>query len=276
MEIRQPIHSDHAKQLDTAGLREQFLIEDMFQEGQINLTYSHIDRIIVGAVVPTASPVNFEGGKEIGVDFFLQRRELGAINIGEAGIVTVDGEVFEIAAREAIYIAMGAKEISFASVNADQPARFYLNCAPAHHAYTTRKITRGQASPEKIGKQENCNVRTIYKYLHPDVLPTCQLLMGMTELAQGSLWNTMPCHTHERRMEVYLYFDLKDENIAFHYMGEPSETRHIVVRNEQAVISPSWSIHSGVGTASYTFIWGMVGENQTFHDMDHVAMSDLK
>ena len=276
MEIRQPIHSDHAKQLDTAGLREQFLIEDMFQEAQINLTYRHIDRIIVGAGVPTIEPIKFEGGKEIGVDFFLQRRELGAINIGEAGIVTVDGEVFEIAAREAIYIAMGAKEISFASVDATQPARFYLNCAPAHHAYTTRKITCGQASPEIIGHQENCNVRTIYKYLHPDVLPTCQLLMGMTELAPGSLWNTMPCHTHERRMEVYLYFDMKDENIAFHYMGEPSETRHIVVRNEQAVISPSWSIHSGVGTASYTFIWGMVGENQTFHDMDHVAMSDLK
>lgn len=276
MEIRQPIHSDHAKQLDTAGLREQFLIENLFQSGEINLTYSHIDRIIVGGVVPTEQPITLEGGKEIGVDFFLQRRELGIINIGEPGIIVVDGETFAIDSREAIYVGMGSKEIQFASVNAGQPARFYLNCAPAHCHYPTRKITREEASPETLGNQENCNVRTIYKYLHPAVLPTCQLLMGMTELAPGSLWNTMPCHTHERRMEVYLYFDMKDENIAFHFMGGPQETRHIVMRNEQAVISPSWSIHSGVGTASYTFIWGMVGENQTFHDMDHIAMSDLK
>ena len=276
MKIRQPIHSDHAKQLDTAGLREQFLIEGMFQENHITLTYSHIDRIIVGGVVPTSETIQFEGGKEIGVDFFLQRRELGIINIGQAGRVTVDGETFEIAAREAMYVGMGAKEISFESIDPKDPARFYLNCAPAHHAYPTRKITREEASPETLGNQENCNVRTIYKYLHPSVLPTCQLLMGMTELAPGSLWNTMPCHTHERRMEVYLYFDMKDDNIVFHYMGEPQETRHMVIRNEQAVISPSWSIHSGVGTSSYTFIWGMVGENQTFHDMDHVAMTDIK
>ncbi|MEC6907506.1 5-dehydro-4-deoxy-D-glucuronate isomerase [Photobacterium piscicola] len=276
MEIRQPIHSQHAKQLDTAGIREQFLIENMFQAGEINLTYSHIDRIIVGAAVPTTAAIVFEGGKEIGVDYFLQRRELGVINIGAPGLVIVDGETFEIGSREAIYVGMGAQDIRFESVVADKPARFYLNCAPAHHSYPTRKITRGDASPEQIGSQENCNVRTIYKYLHPSVLPTCQLLMGMTELAPGSLWNTMPCHTHERRMEVYLYFDMNQDNIVFHYMGEPQETRHIVVRNEQAVISPSWSIHSGVGTASYTFIWGMVGENQTFHDMDHVAMSDLK
>ncbi|OCH06206.1 5-dehydro-4-deoxy-D-glucuronate isomerase [Aliivibrio fischeri] len=276
MEIRQPIHSDHAKQLDTAGLREQFLIEGMFQENQITLTYSHIDRIIVGGVVPTSESVSFEGGKEIGVDFFLQRRELGIINIGQAGRVIVDGVTYDIAAREAMYVGMGAEEISFESVDQQDPARFYLNCAPAHHAYPTRKITREEASPETLGNQENCNVRTIYKYLHPSVLPTCQLLMGMTELAPGSLWNTMPCHTHERRMEVYLYFDMKDDNIVFHYMGEPQETRHMVVRNEQAVISPSWSIHSGVGTSSYTFIWGMVGENQTFHDMDHVAMTDIK
>ncbi|MGR5240091.1 5-dehydro-4-deoxy-D-glucuronate isomerase [Photobacterium damselae] len=276
MEIRQPIHSAHAKQLDTAGLREQFLIEDLFQAGQINLTYSHIDRIIVGAAVPTETAIAFEGGKEIGVDFFLQRRELGVINIGEPGLVVVDGQTYEIGAREAIYVGMGAQDIRFESVSAEQPARFYLNCAPAHHAYPTRKITREDTAPETLGNQENCNVRTIYKYLHPAVLPTCQLLMGMTELAPGSLWNTMPCHTHERRMEVYLYFDMNQDNVVFHYMGEPQETRHLVVRNEQAVISPSWSIHSGVGTAAYTFIWGMVGENQTFHDMDHVAMSDLK
>ncbi|TNJ25721.1 5-dehydro-4-deoxy-D-glucuronate isomerase [Aeromonas sobria] len=276
MEIRQPIHSEHAKQLDTSGLRRHFLIEEMFQQNKINLTYSHIDRIIVGAAVPHDEPLSLEGGKEIGVEFFLQRRELGVINIGEPGLVTVDGKTFEIGAREALYVGMGAREIVFSSVKPEQPARFYLNCAPAHHAYPTRKISREEAAPESLGSQENCNVRTIYKYLHPSVLPTCQLLMGMTELAPGNLWNTMPCHTHERRMEVYLYFDMSENNLVFHYMGEPQETRHLVVRNEQAVISPSWSIHSGVGTAAYTFIWGMVGENQTFHDMDHVAMSDLK
>lgn len=276
MEIRQPIHSEHAKQLDTAGLREQFLIEDMFQAGQINLTYSHIDRIIVGGAVPTTEALMLEGGKEIGVDYFLERRELGAINIGKPGLVIVDGETFEIGTREAIYVGKGTKEVKFESVSAEKPARFYVNSAPAHMTYPTRKITREDASPETLGSQENCNVRTINKYLHPAVLPTCQLLMGLTELAPGSLWNTMPCHTHERRMEVYLYFNMKDDNIVFHYMGEPQETRHIVMRNEQAVISPSWSIHSGVGTAAYTFIWSMVGENQTFHDMDHVAMSDLK
>lgn len=183
MEIRQPIHSAHAKQLDTAGLREQFLIENLFQAGQINLTYSHIDRIIVGAAVPTETAITFEGGKEIGVDFFLQRRELGVINIGEVGLVVVDGQTYEIGAREAIYVGMGAQDIRFESVSAEQPARFYLNCAPAHHAYPTRKITREDAAPETLGNQENCNVRTIYKYLHPAVLPTCQLLMGMTELA---------------------------------------------------------------------------------------------
>nr|WP_314266293.1 5-dehydro-4-deoxy-D-glucuronate isomerase [uncultured Moellerella sp.] len=276
MEIRQPIHSEHAKQLDTAGLREQFLIENLFSAGSINLTYSHIDRIIVGGAIPVDKPLALEGGKEIGVDFFLQRRELGIINIGKSGRVIVDGESYDIGANEAIYVGMGAKSVELASDSATDPAIFYMNSAPAHHQYPTRKITRADASPETLGNQDNSNVRTIYKYFHPAVLPTCQLVMGMTELAPGNLWNTMPCHTHERRMEVYLYFNMIDDNLVFHYMGEPTETRHIVVRNQQAVISPSWSIHSGVGTAAYTFIWGMVGENQTFHDMDHVAMKDLK
>ncbi len=276
MEIRQPIHSEHAKQLDTAGLREQFLIENLFSAGSINLTYSHIDRIIVGGAIPVDKPLALEGGKEIGVDFFLQRRELGIINIGKSGRVIVDGESYDIGANEAIYVGMGAKSVELASDSAADPAVFYMNSAPAHHQYPTRKITRADASPETLGNQANSNVRTIYKYFHPAVLPTCQLVMGMTELAPGNLWNTMPCHTHERRMEVYLYFNMIDDNLVFHYMGEPTETRHIVVRNQQAVISPSWSIHSGVGTAAYTFIWGMVGENQTFHDMDHVAMKDLK
>ncbi|KJR38603.1 MULTISPECIES: 5-dehydro-4-deoxy-D-glucuronate isomerase [Vibrio] len=276
MDIRQPIHSAHAKTLDTDGLREQFLVDTVFVNGEITLTYSHIDRILFGGIVPTQKPLELAAGKALGVEYFLQRRELGLINLGEAGKVTVDGQVYEIAEREALYIGMGAKDVTFESVDASTPAQFYMNSTPAHHAYPTRKITLDDAEKVTLGKAENCNVRTISKYIVPSVLPTCQLTMGLTQLHQGSLWNTMPCHTHERRMEVYLYFDMTDDNVVFHYMGEPTETRHIVMREKQAVISPSWSIHSGVGTAAYSFIWSMCGENQTFDDMDHVAMSDLR
>lgn len=276
MEIRQPIHSAHAKTLDTAGLREQFLVESVFVEGEISLTYSHIDRIIFGGVVPTQAPLALAAGKELGVDFFLQRRELGLINLGQAGKVTVDGEVHDIAHREALYIGMGAQHVTFESADATVPAQFYVNSTPAHHTYPTRKVTLEEAEKVTLGNQENGNVRTINKYIVPSVLPTCQLTMGLTQLHPGSLWNTMPCHTHERRMEVYLYFDMTADNVVFHYMGEPTETRHIVMRDKQAVISPSWSIHSGVGTAAYSFIWSMCGENQTFDDMDHVAMTDIR
>lgn len=276
MEIRQPIHSAHAKTLDTAGLREQFLVESVFVEGEIKLTYSHIDRIIFGGVVPTTQALELAAGKELGVEFFLQRRELGLINVGQAGKVTVDGDVFDIAHREALYIGMGAKEVKFESVDAGAPAQFYVNSTPAHHTYPTRKITLEDAEQVTLGSQENGNVRTINKYIVPAVLPTCQLTMGLTQLHPGSLWNTMPCHTHERRMEVYMYFEMSNDNVVFHYMGEPTETRHIVIREKQAVISPSWSIHSGVGTAAYSFIWSMCGENQTFDDMDHVAMTDIR
>ncbi|AXY02495.1 5-dehydro-4-deoxy-D-glucuronate isomerase [Vibrio alfacsensis] len=276
MEIRQPIHSEHAKKLDTDGLREQFLVESAFVEGEIKLTYSHIDRIIFGGVVPTTDALELAAGKELGVEFFLQRRELGLINIGQAGKVTVDGQVYEISNREALYIGMGAKEVKFESVDAANPAQFYVNSTPAHQTYPTRKITEVEADIVTLGSQENCNVRTINKYIVPAVLPTCQLTMGLTQLHDGSLWNTMPCHTHERRMEVYMYFDMPQDSVVFHMMGEPTETRHIVMREKQCVISPSWSIHSGVGTAAYSFIWSMCGENQTFDDMDHVAMSDIK
>ncbi|HHC7201724.1 TPA: 5-dehydro-4-deoxy-D-glucuronate isomerase [Vibrio parahaemolyticus] len=276
MEIRQPIHSAHAKTLDTEALREQFLVDSVFVDSEISLTYSHIDRIIFGGIVPTHTPLELAAGKELGVEFFLQRRELGLINLGQAGKVTVDGETYEVAHREALYIGMGAQQVTFTSVDATEPAQFYMNSTPAHHAYPTRKITLEEAEQVTLGSQENCNVRTINKYIVPSVLPTCQLTMGLTQLHPGSLWNTMPCHTHERRMEVYLYFDMSADNVVFHYMGEPTETRHIVIREKQAVISPSWSIHSGVGTAAYSFIWSMCGENQTFDDMDHVAMADLR
>lgn len=278
MQIRQPIHSEHARTLDTEGLRRHFLIEDLFQADAATLTYSQIDRIIVGGIHPVTTAVRFapELGRHTGTDFFLQRRELGLINIGGAARATVDGVVFEINTREALYIGQGARDITFESTDSKQPAKLYFNCAPAHTAYPHKKVTLAEASPETLGSPETSNRRTIYKFLVPDVLPTCQLLMGMTQLEPGSLWNTMPCHMHDRRMEVYFYFDMNENAAVFHMMGEPTQTRHLVVRNEQAVISPSWSIHSGVGTQAYTFIWGMVGENQVFKDMDHIPMTVLR
>jgi 4-deoxy-L-threo-5-hexosulose-uronate ketol-isomerase len=278
MDIRQPVHSEHARTLDTAGLRRHFLVEDLFRPEQVTLTYSQIDRIIVGGILPVHDAVRFapELGRHTGTDFFLQRRELGLINIGGDAVVDVDGKPFEVKAREALYVGQGVKDLVFRSVDATRPARLYFNSAPAHAAYPTRKVTQAEASPETLGDPKTSNRRTIYKYLVPDVLPTCQLLMGMTQLEPGSLWNTMPCHTHDRRMEVYFYFDMPADGVVFHMMGEPTETRHLVVRNEQAVISPSWSLHSGVGTQAYTFIWGMVGENQVFKDMDHVPMTTLR
>ncbi|WP_219951172.1 5-dehydro-4-deoxy-D-glucuronate isomerase [Dickeya zeae] len=278
MQVRQSIHSDHARQLDTAGLRREFLIERVFDADACTMTYSHIDRIIVGGVMPVHQAVTIgeDVGKQLGVSYFLERRELGAINIGGNGVVSVDGERYEIGHEEAIYIGKGARDIRFTSVDPSAPARFYYNSAPAHTTYPARKITAADASPQTIGDDATSNRRTINKYIVPDVLPTCQLTMGLTKLAEGSLWNTMPCHTHERRMEVYFYFDMDEETAVFHMMGQPQETRHILVHNEQAVISPSWSIHSGVGTKRYTFIWGMVGENQVFSDMDHVKVSELR
>ncbi|MEM5293077.1 5-dehydro-4-deoxy-D-glucuronate isomerase [Burkholderia sp. JPY481] len=278
MDVRQAINSEYAKTLDTTGLRREFLVEQIFERDALKLTYSHIDRIIVGGVWPVERAVEVSGslGKAIGVNYLLERRELGAINIGGDGWVDVDGTRYTVRREEAIYIGKGAQAVAFGSADASQPAKFYLNCAPAHTSYPTRTISLDQASPEALGDAATSNRRTIYKFIVPDVLPTCQLSMGMTKLEPGSLWNTMPCHTHERRMEVYFYFNVADDAAVFHMMGEPHETRHIVVRNEQAVISPSWSIHSGVGTRAYTFIWGMVGENQMFGDMDHLAVRELR
>ncbi len=278
MQIRQPVHSEHARTLDTEGLRRHFLVEDLFVADNVTLTYSQIDRIIVGGIMPVSAGVAFAAdlGKHTGTDFLLQRRELGLINIGGAARVVVDGVTFEVGPREALYVGQGAKAMEFFSADAARPAKLYFNCAPAHTAYPHRKVTLAEASPETLGAAETSNRRTIHKFLVPNVLPTCQLLMGMTQLEPGSLWNTMPCHTHDRRMEVYFYFDMKADAAVFHMMGEPTQTRHLVVRNEQAVISPSWSLHSGVGTQAYTFIWGMVGENQVFSDMDHIPMTALR
>lgn len=278
MEIRHNVHPEHARTLDTAGLRRHFLIEQVLVDGELHLTYSHIDRLVLGGAVPTHSPLALGAdlAHQFAVPFFLARRELGAINIGGAGWVIVDGVRFDVSSREAIYIGSGAQDVQFHSANAAEPARFYINCAPAHTTYPTRTITMAEAAPVTLGDAQTSNRRTIHKFIVPAVLPTCQLTMGMTVLAPGSLWNTMPCHTHERRMEAYFYFDMAPDAAVFHLMGEATETRHIVVRNQQAVLSPSWSLHSGVGTQSYTFIWGMVGENQVFDDMDHLTVGQLR
>lgn len=275
-DVRYANHPNDSKKYTTKELRKNYLVKKVFIEDEISLTYSHVDRIIAGGIKPVKKPLQLEAGSEMGVDFFLERRELGVINIGGPGTVSLDGDVHEINNRDGLYVGMGVKEVIFTSNDPSNPAKYYINSAPAHKTYPTVKILIENASPLPLGEQANLNKRTIYQYVHPNVCQSCQLLMGMTLLEPNNVWNTMPCHTHERRMEVYFYFDMEEDTKVFHFMGEPDETRHLVISNEQAVISPSWSIHSGVGTSNYTFIWGMVGENQTFSDMDHIKMGDLK
>lgn len=286
MELRNAASPKDVKTYTTDRLREEFLIQDLFVPGKINLVYSHIDRIITGAVMPLEA-IPLTAGEEIRAAYFLERRELGVINIGGAGIIQIDGREYEIAPLEGMYIGKGSKDIVFNSKDQTNPAKFYLNSAPAHTSYPTVHIKpQGEATEGvvivkdsnkvELGTLEQSNHRTICKYILPGQVESCQLVMGMTRLEPGSVWNTMPCHTHDRRMEVYLYFNIPEDAFVMHYMGEPTETRHIVVRNEEAVISPSWSIHSGCGTQAYTFIWGMVGENQVFDDMDAVAMKDVR
>lgn len=276
LDIRYSNHPSDAKHYDTAEQRRQFLVESVFAADSIQLTYSHQDRVVFGGAMPVKGRLTLEAGKEFGTAFFLERRELGVINIGGAGTMTLDGKPHAMGKGDGAYVGMGTKDVSFESSSAGDPAKFYLVSSPAHHSYPTVMIALKDANPKKLGAAETSNARTIYQYVHPAVCKSCQLVMGMTILEKGSVWNTMPCHTHERRMEVYLYFDMAPDARVFHFYGAPAETRHLVVASEQAVISPSWSIHSGVGTGSYTFIWGMAGENQTFDDMDFVAAQDLK
>ncbi|MDE7331853.1 MAG: 5-dehydro-4-deoxy-D-glucuronate isomerase [Lachnospiraceae bacterium] len=285
MELRTAASPRDVKHYTTERLREEFLIQDLFVPGEIKLVYSHIDRIITGAAVPVEA-LKLTAGDELRAEYFLQRREMGVINIGGAGRIVIDGRTYELGYKEGMYIGMGSKDITFESVNSQEPAKFYLNSAPAHKEYPTVLI-KPEGTPEdgvvvikdenkvELGSLEEANHRVICKYILPGQVESCQLVMGMTKLMPGSVWNTMPCHTHDRRMEVYLYFEMPEDAIVMHYMGEPTETRHIVMRNEEAVISPSWSIHAGCGSQAYTFIWGMVGENQAFDDMDGVAMKDL-
>lgn len=275
MELRTASSPKDVKHYTTDRLREEFLVQDLFVPGEVKTVYSHIDRIIIGGAVPV-TPLTLKAGEEIRAEYFLQRRELGIINIGGKGTVTVDGTVYELEYKDGLYIGMGSKDIVFASSDEKNPALFYFNSAPAHKTYPTVLIKPENCVNVELGSLEESNHRVITKYILPGQVESCQLVMGMTKLKPGSVWNTMPCHTHDRRMEVYLYFEMPEDAVVFHYMGEPTETRHIVMRNREAVICPSWSIHSGSGTQAYTFIWGMVGENQDFDDMDHVAMKDLR
>ena len=276
LDVRYANHPEDSKHYTTEELRKHYLIEKVFIEDEVNLVYSHVDRVIAGGITPVKKALKLEGCKELGSEYFLERRELGVINIGGDGKLVIDGVEYEVKSREGLYVGIGSKELVFTSENEKNPAKFYINSSPAHKTYPTVMINLEKANKVHLGDLANSNKRTIYQYVHPAVCQSCQLVMGMTMLEPNNMWNTMPCHTHERRMEVYLYFDMTDDNKVFHLMGEPNETRHIVMGNEQAVISPSWSIHSGVGTKNYTFIWGMAGENQTFTDMDHVAMDDLR
>ena len=276
METRYANHPEDSKKYDSEELRKHYLQEKIFEVDEINLTYSHVDRIIFGGAMPVEEKLSLKAAEELRADYFLERREMGAINVGGLGAIILDGKEYQLDKYEGIYVGMGTKEIEFVSFDKNSPAKFYINSVPAHISYPTVKIDRNKAVIADLGSQENMNKRTIYKFIHPEVCESCQLSMGVTMLKEGSGWNSMPCHTHERRMEVYFYFDLPEEHRVFHLMGQAQETRHIVMANEQAVISPSWSIHAGIGTSNYTFIWGMCGENKTFDDMDNIATKDLK
>lgn len=280
MEVRPGANPNDVKNYDTDRLRHDFLIQDVFVPGEIKTIYSQIDRIIVGSATPTDKALKLTAGDELRAAYFLERREMGVINIGGKGTMTLDGVKYDFDYKDGIYIGMGTKEVIFESADAENPAKFYFNSAPAHKTYPTVFINPEKdilpENKKELGCLENANHRTIRKYILPGQVESCQLEMGMTALEPGSVWNTMPCHTHDRRMEVYLYFEVPKNDVVFHYMGEPTQTRHIVMRNEEAVISPSWSIHSASATHAYTFIWGMVGENQDFDDMDDVDMKDLR
>lgn len=264
------------KKLDTQELREEFLIDNIMKPGEINLTYSHYDRYIAGSAVPTNKALKLEPIEPLKADYFLERRELGVINVGASGIVTVDGTDYPLEYKDALYIGRGNKEIVFTSNNASKPSKFYINSAPAHRSNPTVKITLKDAKKIELGSLETSNHRIVNQMIVSEVVDTCQLQMGMTELKKGSIWNTMPAHTHDRRMEVYYYFEVPQDQSVCHFMGPTDETRHVWMQNEQAIISPPWSIHSGAGTSSYTFIWGMAGENLDYNDMDKSKITELK
>jgi 4-deoxy-L-threo-5-hexosulose-uronate ketol-isomerase len=272
---RHAVHPDDSKSYDSKKIRDSYLIEDLFQQDKINAVYTLYDRLIVGGIHPVSQPLHLETFPQLKSEFFLERREIGIINVGDSSKVTVAGETYTLEPKEALYIGKGVTEVVFHPAKTGKTL-FYFNSAPAHTTYPTRKVSLEEAETVVTGAPENSNHRTIRKLLINSVLETCQLQMGLTELHTGSVWNTMPAHTHDRRMEAYFYFNLPEDQVVCHFMGQPQETRHIFVKNNEAVISPPWSIHSGAGTASYSFIWGMAGENLDYSDMDKVNPTDLR
>lgn len=280
MDIRYSANQRDFKRYTTQETRDEFLIENLYVPNEVVAVYSHVDRMVTLGCMPTTEEVSIDKGIDVwanfGTSYFLERREIGIFNIGGNGVIKVDGTEYKMGYKDCIYITMGTKEVLFSSDNAEEPAKFYMVSAPAHKACKTTFISIEDAAKRHIGDPSTANKRVINQFIHPDVLETCQLSMGMTALAEGSVWNTMPSHTHERRMEIYMYFEIPENNVVFHMMGEGKETRHIVMQNEQAVISPSWSIHSGCGTSNYTFIWAMGGENQAFDDMDNIPTTELR
>jgi 4-deoxy-L-threo-5-hexosulose-uronate ketol-isomerase len=276
MEIRFQSSPKEVKGMCTEELRSNFLIQELMKADELTLVYSHYDRVIIGGVKPLKQKVILPNEAELRADYFLERRELGIINVSGTGTVEADGVRYDLNKLDAVYLGKGTKEVSFSSKSANDPACFFLMSTTAHHTYPNSKMTKEEASPVNLGETATANKRTIYKYIHADGIQSCQLVMGLTVLAEGSVWNSVPPHTHTRRMEVYFYFDVPEQHRLFHLMGEPTETRHIVMGNHEAVISPPWSVHCGPGTTNYGFIWAMAGENYTFTDMDPVAIAEMK
>ena len=280
MDIRYSTGPNDVKRYTTEELRKEFLITGLYQPDTVQAVYSHVDRMVVLGIMPVNEELPIDKGIDIwgnfGTSYFLERREAGVFNLGGKGYIQADDERFELGFEDCLYITQGTKNVCFGSADPADPARFYLVSAPAHRAYKTTFLSFADANKRPLGETATSNKRVINQFIHPDVLQTCQLSMGLTQLEEGSVWNTMPSHTHERRMEIYTYFNIPEGHAVFHFMGQPQETRHIVMQNFDAVISPSWSIHSGAGTAAYTFIWAMGGENQAFDDMDNIATSDLR
>ena len=280
MDIRYSCNQRDFKRYTTEETRNEFLIQNLYKADEVVAVYSHVDRMVTMGCMPVNEVVSIDKGIDVwanfGTTYFLERREIGIFNLAGAGTIVADGVEYKLGYKDCLYITKGTKTVTFASDDAANPAKFYMVSAPAHCSYETKLITIAEAAKRPVGTLEGCNKRVINQFIHPDVLPTCQLLMGMTALEPGRNWNTMPSHTHERRMEVYTYFEIPENEVVFHMMGEPTETRHVVMQNFDAVISPSWSIHSGVGTANYTFIWAMGGENQAFDDMDVIPTPNLR
>lgn len=280
MDIRYSANQKDFKRYTTEETRDEFLIENLYVANEVVAVYSHVDRMVTLGCMPTTETVSIDKGidvwKNFGTGYFLERREIGIFNIGGPGKIVADGEEFKMGYKDCLYITKGTKEVTFSSESGSSPAKFYMVSAPAHKSCKTTFIPIEKAAKKPLGAMETSNKRVINQFIHPDVLETCQLSMGMTVLDPGSVWNTMPSHTHERRMEIYMYFEVPENQVVFHMMGQGKETRHIVMQNEQAVISPSWSIHSGAGTSNYTFIWAMGGENQAFDDMDTIPTTELR